>query len=875
MQKINHYWLEKLPDFNLGKYQAFAVNDIDGLLEQQKSFIRQWLAVCDLYGLTLHFILSYSKDKPNGKRLDAGLALRGEDADVNAVEGLLFASSLKDYYEFKKDDDKVRELSKRKFSYKAAMTKNVRKLPPPQGPNPFWFVPEWEINEEARLIELIKIMESRGEDSAYRVDMYPGNFVDSTREAFKNSMNSIRRMLGYNEDSWTKILNNGVHEPRSQNAEEALRQFEDWIEKIETSPHLYANIYAFSNSVRTSELLLHSAGSEVLQKGKYTVLPLKSTCSITMFDDLGPVMDYAEDDAFPEKLRFWAVSYTFEEIAALTKFPALYEGEVIQLPKETAADPEAAGLPLGKDSSGHKVKFPLNKLVKHAFICGVPGGGKTNTMLHLTSTLWKEYGVPFLVFEPAKKEYRALFNDPGMKDAMLFSPNAGTLLPIAINPFEFPLRLTLSEHIAALMQVFSGAFEVNGPVWYYLNYAIENAYYALGWKDETINEGALDYPVLGDIIQAYRKGIESSSYDGELKGNLASFLQVRLGGLMTRELDEMFNIPQSTLRPEDWLKTPAVIELEALEQGACNFFILLLCTLIRETLKVSPNAETEHGLRHVIFIEEAHNLISPQTEQPSQEMVNPKISATAYIVKMLAEVRALKEGIVIADQLPSAIASEVMKNTGLKIVHRMTARDDRDMVGSTMSATDAQLEHVGTYEPGDALVFYEGLQLPFRGKIEEWEEGKYEDAKPMDNSELARLMTENPKYQAAMEDTVNGLIHKLYLSHIAKIDDSLLHVSNEKRVLNECLDKIDADDQDNDYSERLSEIAREFEELCDITTSCKEYWIDLRDSIENMRTRFSAFRVKFDKVGKVCVQKFEKYNDMIESLMELQRRIQR
>jgi DNA helicase HerA-like ATPase len=528
---------------------------------------------------------------------------------------------------------------------------------------------------------------------------------------------------------------------------------------------------------------------------------------------------------------------------------------------------------LGKDTSGHVVNFPLEKLTKHAFICGVPGGGKTNTMLHLTSALWKKYGVPFLVFEPAKKEYRSLFNDPGMKDVMLFSPNAGTPFPIAINPFEFPLGLTLSEHISALMQVFSGAFEVSGPVWYYLNYAIEKAYYALGWKDNTINEGALSYPMLGDITEIYKEGVQSSSYDGDLKGNLTSFLQVRLGGLTTRELDEMFNIPQSTLQPEDWLKTPAVIELEALEQGACNFFILLLCTLIRETLKVSPNAETEHGLRHVIFIEEAHNLISPQTEQQSPEIVNPKISATAYIVKMLAEVRALKEGIVIADQLPSSIASEVMKNTGLKIMHRMTAEDDRHMVGATMSATDVQLEHVGTYQPGDALIFYEGLQLPFRGKIEEWEEGKCDQANPMNNAEIASLLMENPKYQVAAGATVNGLIIKLYITHIARIDNSLQHVSDERRELNERLDKIYAD-AGNNCSDRLSEVEREFGELCDIMNSCKTDCIELRDSIERMRTRFSPFRAKFDGVSEVYVQKLERYYDITESLLDLQRRIQ-
>jgi hypothetical protein len=721
MQKIGFYWIDRLPDFNLSKYQAFAVNDIDGLLEQQKTFIRQWLAACELYGLTMHFVMTYSKEKANGKRLDLGLALRGEETDIDSAEPLLFASPLKDYFTFKKNDERVKAIVKTVYPRVATMTKNVRKLPPPQGTNPFWFVPEWEVNDEARLIELIKIMEARGENAAYRVDMVPGDLVNSTREAFKNSMTSIRRMLGFSDDNWARLADERRNEPRDKNAEEALRQFEEWIEKIETTPHLSANIHAFAESEKTAELLLHAAGSEVLENGRYTVLSLDAKNGVSVFDGFGQegAMKsalYAEDAAFPEKLRFWAVSYTFEEIAGFVKFPGLYEGEVIQIPKETAADPEETGLLLGADTSGHKVNFPLGKLTKHAFICGVPGGGKTNTMLHLTSTLWKEFGVPFLVLEPAKKEYRALLNDPEMKDVMLFSPNAGTVLPIAINPFEFPLGLTLSEHISSLIQVFSGAFEVMGPVRYYLNKSIETAYYALGWRDETINDGKLEYPILSDIIDIYKREVEASSYDGELKGNLTSFLQVRLGGLMVRELNEIFNIPQSSLLPEAWIETPAVIELEALEQGACNFLILLLCTLIRETLKASPNAETKHGLRHVIFIEEAHNLIAPQTQQQSQETVDPKISATAYIVKMLAEVRALLEGIVIADQLPSAIASEVMKNTGLKIVHRMTAQDDRNMVGSTMSATDAQLEHLGTYEQGDALVFYEGLQLRSVGK---------------------------------------------------------------------------------------------------------------------------------------------------------------
>jgi hypothetical protein len=570
-------------------------------------------------------------------------------------------------------------------------------------------------------------------------------------------------------------------------------------------------------------------------------------------------------------VRFWPTSFTHDEIAPFFRFPALFEGEVIQIPKETAADPEATGLSLGRDASGHGVFFPASKMNKHAFVCGVPGSGKTNTMLHLASSLWKEYGIPFMALEPAKKEYRALLNDPGMKDVMLFSPNAGTVLPVAVNPFEFPTGLTLSEHISALMQVFSGAFEVLGPVWYYLNMAIETAYLRLGWKYDTINDGGLDYPILADIIEIYKEGVESSSYDGELKGNLTSFLQVRLGGLMTRELDEMFNVPRSTLPPEDWLKTPAVIELEALERGACNFFILLLCTLIRETLKTSPNAGIEHGLRHVIFIEEAHNLIAPETRQQSQEIVDPKISATAYIVKMLAEVRALNEGIVIADQLPSAIASEVMKNTGLKIVHRMTAEDDRGMVGSTMSATEAQLEQLGTYEPGEALIFYEGLQRPFRGKMAEWEGGKL-DLTPGSDAELVSLMMANDAYRAAVENAVNGQILKLYGVNIKKIDDYLGTVLDETEILNKWLDEISDLDGEEHYG-ALSDIDGRYAELCSMMMECKLDIFALKDAIVSLKERFPDFAPNFAKVSLIPIQKFERYHKVAELLADLEQRI--
>jgi len=179
--------------------------------------------------------------------------------------------------------------------------------------------------------------------------------------------------------------------------------------------------------------------------------------------------------------------------------------------------------------------------------------------------------------------------------------------------------------------------------------------------------------------------------------------------------------------------------------GPANFLTLLLSTLIRESLKVNPNADGKE-LRHVIFFEEAHNLIGPQASEVTGEDADPKLAATAYIVKMLAEVRALKEAIIIADQLPTVMAPEVIKNTGLKIGHRLTAQDDRELLGSTMSANPIQLEQMATFIPGEALVTFEGLLRPFKAQICQWENGTASYESPT-NEDLAGIMSEKTGYK--------------------------------------------------------------------------------------------------------------------------------
>ena len=63
---------------------------------------------------------------------------------------------------------------------------------------------------------------------------------------------------------------------------------------------------------------------------------------------------------------------------------------------------------------------------------------------------------------------------------------------------------------------------------------------------------------------------------------------MRIGSLLRREMGDVFDVAKSSLTPEEWLTTPAIVELEAMGQGPANFTTLMLCALIREGLKVNP-----------------------------------------------------------------------------------------------------------------------------------------------------------------------------------------------------------------------------------------------------------------------------------------------
>lgn len=740
------YEIKSIPDLTLSKYQVFSDSGIDGMLEAQLQFIKQLYRVALLGNIHIHFIYDYDPKRKAGAKLCIYLVFSGNEQD-NAyylkLRKIVAASNISGYFQF----HEVQKSSalQEEYSCMSVLHKKERILQAviDNEEGYFYLVPNWEMNENARLYNMIQMMESFNEKCCYRVDLYvEENLEEQIHKNFEKPLTFLRNIS--NKEQGISERSRTQKSQRDPNADETLHQYEDWIKAIDSSSVFRCRICAFSSDEQYCQLLLNSTISESIQKGNATTKTKQGDFTVFDLFDKIPTGYHLNDT--PKSMQNWATTFTAEEIASFVRLPVLYDGENIELPKETAAIQESEGIILGKDKNNYDVVIPQKLLPKHMFVCGVPGSGKTNTMLHLANSLWnyevEENGekhklhIPFLVLEPAKREYRelALFDIP---ELLIFSPSACTNFPIKINPFEFPKGLTLSEHIGKLCQVFEGAFPIAPPAPFILDRAIQAIYEKHDWNVKDVNTGTKSYPLMSELYDQFEKELLTTNYDSEIQGNIRSVLEMRIGSLLRREMKEIFDVPKSTLLPEEWLKKPVIIELESLGEGPANFVTLLLCTLIRETLKANPLADRDKPVRHVIFIEEAHNLIAPESQVKDGQDSNPKIAATAFIVKMLAEVRALREGIIIADQLPTAMAPEVIKNTNIKLVHRLTSQDDRELVGSTMSASPLQMENMATYTSGQALFTYEKLLRPFEMRVSLVEE--HGEKTPNDN-ELYEMM---------------------------------------------------------------------------------------------------------------------------------------
>jgi hypothetical protein len=424
-------------------------------------------------------------------------------------------------------------------------------------------------------------------------------------------------------------------------------------------------------------------------------------------------------------------------VAALARVPAIeVPGLTFTLRPQFDVTPERArtgtseaSMPAGIVLDWNRVPagpltLPFSSLNRHVFVCGATGAGKSQTVRNLLEQATRA-GIPWLVVEPAKAEYRLMAARlPGrqvitIRPGDLDQPAAG-INPLEPAPGPGESRFGLQTHADLLRALFLAAFQADEPFPQVLAAALTRCYEQAGW-DLVTGQPAVPgvqpvYPGLEDLQSAAIAVVDEIGYGREVRDNVRGFVQVRIGSLRLgttgRFLDGGHPLDFAAL-----LDANVVLEIEDAGDDHDKAFLMgaVLIRLIEHLrLRARHEGPGEPRLRHLTVVEEAHRLLR---QPPPGASLGAAAHATEMFADLLAEIRAYGEGLIIAEQIPSKLIPDVIKNTAVKIVHRLPAADDRDTVGATMNLSPAQSEYLVTLPPGEAAVHADGMDYPLLARI--------------------------------------------------------------------------------------------------------------------------------------------------------------
>jgi hypothetical protein len=368
----------------------------------------------------------------------------------------------------------------------------------------------------------------------------------------------------------------------------------------------------------------------------------------------------------------------------------------------------------------------LDSVNRHVFVSGATGAGKSETVRSLLLSL-NQRSIPWMVIEPAKAEYAALgpWLDPN-NPVVVIRPGDPDSPPPMINPLEpssvevngvrhtFPLQ----THLDMVKALFTASFDAEEPFPQVLSAGLTRSYQARGWNLVTgrASDASLTapgWPVLGDLVSQSLAVVEGLGYGTEVRNNMRGFIRVRVESLRSGTPGRFFE-GGYPIDLDDLLAHPTVFEIEDLGDDKDKaFFIGSLIIRVVELLRLKQKFGLQQpGLSHVLVIEEAHRLLRRVAEE------SPSAHAVTMFANLLAEIRSYGEGVVVAEQIPSKVIPDLVKNSAVKLMHRLPAEDDRATVGATMNLTDEQSAHVVALEPGTVVAHSAGMDRPVLARID-------------------------------------------------------------------------------------------------------------------------------------------------------------
>jgi len=373
----------------------------------------------------------------------------------------------------------------------------------------------------------------------------------------------------------------------------------------------------------------------------------------------------------------------------------------------------------GEELGGLDYNIDLDSLTRHVFITGITGSGKSNTCRRFIEEML-EHGTNFMIIEPAKDEYVRLalgYNASGRfkQKIAVYTPGrtewGGQKLDhLCLNPFDI-IRLQgaitqVMPHLDRLKSIFNASFPMYEILPVILEEGLVDLYDSQGWLEEELPPPGVLAPTLSQLHARIGNLVRAKGYEERITNNITAALRTRLGSLMRGWKGRMFDQPASTPWPE-LFDRPVVVNLSQMGDDAdkCFTMALLLNFLYeyRQAQHEAAGSPESAGLQHLAIFEEAHRVLRAPRGAGAGD-ANPQAKMGEMFADILAEIRAYGQGLGIIDQVPSKLVPDALKNTNLKIVHRLVAADDRDAMASALALTEDQPQIIARLKVGQAIV---------------------------------------------------------------------------------------------------------------------------------------------------------------------------
>lgn len=369
-------------------------------------------------------------------------------------------------------------------------------------------------------------------------------------------------------------------------------------------------------------------------------------------------------------------------------------------------------------------QISLAALSKHALLTGITGSGKSTTCRRLLQEL-SQAKMPFLVIEPAKTEYvewalrwnKSLPPDSEQR-VEVYMPGTSSwrgqpLRELHLNPLDIVWLADeavpqVLAHADRLKSILNASFPMQEVLPVLLEEALFTTYSLpnKNWLHDPLPGRLGPRPTLSELIDGVPELIRLKGYDKTVTGNLRAALTTRLESLRRGWKKQLFDQPLSTPWAE-LFDRPVVINLSLMGDDADKAFAMAVLVQFlyeyRQAQQELASAQAK-GLRHVTVVEEAHRILLRPTPG-TLEQANPQGKVAEMFANALSEIRAYGEGMLIVDQVPARLVPDAIKNTNLKIVHRLVAEDDRDAMASCMTLTPEQKAIINRLRPGQAILF--------------------------------------------------------------------------------------------------------------------------------------------------------------------------